>query len=87
MKNTVYELNTAVALTAAAKAVGAELSEITNETVTLVDGYYEVTFDTEWVRYDCYVDAVTGEVPGIMTEPVPFEDYEQTMTAPECKAA
>ncbi len=87
MKNTVYELNTAVALAAAVKAVGAELSEITNETVTLVDGCYEVTFDTDWVRYDCYVDAVTGEVPGIMTEPVPAEFEEQTVSASEHKAA
>ena len=34
------------------------------------DGLYEVTFETDWMRYDCYVDAADGEVLGFDQAPV-----------------
>ena len=46
-------------------------SEITDEEIKLDNGYYEVRFTSNWLQYDCYVDAATGEVPGITTMPLP----------------
>ena len=42
-----------------------------SEEITLDNGYYEVRFTSDWLQYDCYVDAATGEVPGITTMPLP----------------
>ena len=72
MKNNIYELNltAAVALSEAARSAGVNTNEITDEEITLDNGYYEVRFTSDWLQYDCYVDA-TGEVPGITTMPLP----------------
>ena len=71
MKNNIYELNltAAVALSEAARSAGVDTDEITDEEITLDNGYYEVRFTSDWLQYDCYVDAATGEVPGITTMP------------------
>ena len=73
MKNNIYELNltAAVALSEAARSAGVNTNEITDEEITLNNGYYEVRFTSNWLQYDCYVDAATGEVPGITTMPLP----------------
>ena len=73
MKNTVYELNVpaAAALKAAAECAGVDTNEIIAEEVTLDNGYYEVRFTSDWMEYDCYVDAATGEVPGLTALPLP----------------
>jgi len=73
MKNNVYELNltAAVALSEAARSAGVNTTEITDEEITLDNGYYEVRFTSDWLQYDCYVDAATGEVPGITSMPLP----------------
>ena len=73
MKNNIFELNltAAVALSEAARSAGVETNEITDEEITLDNGYYEVRFTSNWLQYDCYVDAATGEVPGITTMPLP----------------
>ena len=73
MKNNIYELNltAAVALSEAARSAGVNTNEITDEEITLDNGYYEVRFTSDWLQYDCYVDAATGEVPGITTMPLP----------------
>lgn len=73
MKNNIYELNltAAVALSEAARSAGVNTNEITDEEITLNNGYYEVRFTSNWLQYDCYVDAATGEVPGIITMPLP----------------
>ena len=73
MKNNIYELNltAAVALSEAARSAGVKTTEITDEEITLDNGYYEVRFTSNWLQYDCYVDAATGEVPGITTMPLP----------------
>lgn len=73
MKNNIFELNltAAVALSEAARIAGVKTTEITDEEITLDNGYYEVRFTSNWLQYDCYVDAATGEVPGITTMPLP----------------
>ena len=45
--------------------------EAGNIAVRRTDGLYEVTFESDWMRYDCYVDAIDGEVLGFDCEPLP----------------
>ena len=73
MKNNIFELNltAAVALSEAARSAGVDVSEIADEEITLDNGYYEIRFTSDWMEYDCYVDAATGEVPGITSMPLP----------------
>ena len=73
MKNNVYgqNLTAAVALSEAARSAGVNRSEITGEEITLDNGYYAIRFNCLWMRYDCYVDAATGDVPGISATPLP----------------
>ena len=33
------------------------------------------SFNTDWSRYDCFVDAATGEVVGFNSEPYIDSDY------------
>lgn len=35
----------------------------------------EVTFHTDWMRYDCYVD-LSGAVLGFLTEPMPVPELD-----------
>ncbi len=70
MTNTVYELTAAVALNAAARAAGVDVTEITDHEIRLSEGYYEIRFTGKWARYDCFVDAATGFVPGLMSAPL-----------------
>lgn len=42
---------------------------------TLEDGYYVLEFTADELHYTCYVDAKTGEVPGLTFEPVGIESY------------
>ena len=73
MKNNVYgrNLTAAAALSEAARSAGVNESEITGEEITLDNGYYEVRFTSNWLQYDCCVDAATGDVPGISAAPLP----------------
>lgn len=34
----------------------------------------ELTFHTDWMRYDCYVD-LSGAVLGYLTEPMPVSEF------------
>lgn len=73
MKNNVYgrNLTAAAALSEAARSAGVNESEITGEEITLDNGYYAIRFNCLWLQYDCYVDAATGDVPGISAAPLP----------------
>ena len=44
--------------------------EVLSADVSLADGLYEVLLHSEWMDYDCYVDAATGEVLGLQSAPV-----------------
>ena len=37
--------------------------------VSYADGLYEVLLHSEWMDYDCYVDASNGEVLGFQSQP------------------
>ena len=52
MTNNVYELNltAAVALSEAARSAGVNTNEITDEEITLDNGYYEVRFTSDWLQ-------------------------------------
>ena len=41
------------------------------------DGVWELGFDSNELRYDCYVDAESGEVLGVDFRPVPVEAYPE----------
>lgn len=64
-------LTAEAALREAAHTAGVDRTDIRDEEVTLDDGYYEVRFLSDWMQYDCYVDAATGEVPGLTATPCP----------------
>ena len=34
---------------------------------------YYISFSTSWLRYDCYVNAFSGEVVGCSFEPIEYE--------------
>lgn len=44
--------------------------EVCNINVRHTDGLYEVTFESDWMRYDCYVDENDGEVLGFDLAPL-----------------
>ena len=37
--------------------------------MSYADGLYEVLLHSEWMDYDCYVDASNGEVLGFQSQP------------------
>ncbi len=47
--------------------------EVLSADVSFSDNLYEVIIHSEWMDYDCYVDASNGEVLGFQSTPV--EEY------------
>lgn len=43
--------------------------EVLSADVSYTDGLYEVLLHSEWMDYDCYVDASNGEVLGFQSQP------------------
>lgn len=43
--------------------------EVLSADVSYADGLYEVLLHSEWMDYDCYVDAFNGEVLGFQSQP------------------
>lgn len=46
------------------------------------DGLYEIVVHTPYLKYEAYVDAQTGEVLGLNTEPLP---YPETLSLCSCE--
>lgn len=45
--------------------------------IELEGNVYELQLRGEWMKYDCFVDALTGDVLGLDCEPyIDFEDYD-----------
>ena len=61
-----------MALCAAAKEAGITQQEMRNTLVSHGNGLFEISFSTEWMSYDCYVDEETLEVLGFDYKPVPL---------------
>lgn len=59
------------AILAAVEYAGLTEQEVYDVSVRSTDGLYEVTFATDWMRYDCYVDAADYEVLGFDSAPIP----------------
>lgn len=43
--------------------------EVLSADVSYADGLYEVLLHSEWMDYDCYVDASNGEMLGFQSQP------------------
>ncbi|SFP93666.1 hypothetical protein SAMN04487928_11284 [Butyrivibrio proteoclasticus] len=57
---------------AAAREIGISEGNMLNVFVTYQHGIYEVTFTTEWMTYDMFIDENTMEVLGIDYRPIPI---------------
>ena len=67
-------LNTYLARIAAEYA-GVALKDMQELQITRDGTLAELTFHTDWMRYDCYVD-LSGAVLGYLTEPMPVPDLD-----------
>lgn len=61
----------AMALRAAAREAGVSEHAMRNTLVSNKDGLFEISFSTEWMMYECYVDEQSLDVLGFDYRPVP----------------
>ena len=62
MTNDIISISSAIQ--AAADYAGFSTEDIRCTEKHYANGLFEIGFDTDWSRYDCFVDAATGEVLG-----------------------
>ncbi len=67
-------LNTYLARIAAEYA-GVALEDMQELQISRAGTLAELTFHTDWMRYDCYVD-LSGAVLGYLTEPMPVPELD-----------
>lgn len=67
MTNDIISISSAIQ--AAADYAGFATGDIRCTEKHYAAGLFETCFDTDWSRYDCFVDAVSGEVVGFSSEP------------------
>ncbi len=67
-------LNTYLARIAAEYA-GVALEDMQELQISRDGTLAELTFHTDWMRYDCYVD-LSGAVLGYLTEPMPVPELD-----------
>ena len=58
------------ALTLALNAEGLFREEIFRYHSSLEEGLYHIFFCTDWLHYEFYISAATGELLGLNTEPI-----------------
>lgn len=73
---TSHVIDPQVAVAAAVLYGNLRSREVLSADVSLSGGLYEVLLHSEWMDYDCYVDASNGEVLGFQSQPA-----EQTLGA------
>ncbi len=66
---TAHVIDPQVAVAAAVLYGNLRNREVLSADVSLADGLYEVLLHSEWMDYDCYVDASNGEVLGFQSQP------------------
>ena len=66
---TAHVIDPQVAVAAAVLYGNLRSREVLSADVSLADGLYEVRLHSEWMDYDCYVDASNGEVLGFQSQP------------------
>ena len=79
MKNNNIIINAAEALKAVLNELHLNSADVEFYDFKLEDSLYEMVVYTTWMRYTCYVDAETGEVVGLSSEPMllhPTEQYD-----------
>ena len=67
---TAHVIDPQVAVAAAVLYGNLRNREVLSADVSYADGLYEVLLHSEWMDYDCYVDASNGEVLGFQSQPV-----------------
>ena len=73
---TAHVIDPQVAVAAAVLYGSLRSREVLSADVSFADGLYEVLLHSEWMDYDCYVDASNGEVLGFQSQPA-----EETLRA------
>ena len=58
------------ALERALQETGLDRQQVYRVRCTLDGGLYDIRFCTDWLRYQLYLDAESGEVLGLDTEPM-----------------
>lgn len=71
--NTTFNITAEAARLIALHEAGLDSAVFHSE--TLADGLWELEFTADELWYTCYVDAETGEAPGLTFAPVPVESY------------
>jgi len=66
---TSHGIDPQVAVAAAVLYGNLRSREVLSADVSYADGLYEVLLHSEWMDYDCYVDASSGEVLGFQSQP------------------
>ncbi len=66
---TSHVIDPQVAVAAAVLYGNLRSREVLSADVSFADGLYEVLLHSEWMDYDCYVDASNGEVLGFQSQP------------------
>lgn len=77
MKNNNIIINAAEALKAVLNELHLNSTDVEFYDFKLEDSLYEMAVYTTWMRYTCYVDAETGEVVGLSSEPMLLHPTEQ----------
>lgn len=66
---TAHVIDPQVAVAAAVLYGNLRSREVLSADVSFADGLYEVLLHSEWMDYDCYVNASNGEVLGFQSQP------------------
>ena len=85
MNNNNYSIDLNTALRLACLEVGLENAAL--ESAKLAGGYWELELSADEMRYDCFVDAESGEVCGLDFYPVPVEEYPAELQEPAGRKA
>ncbi|RKM61048.1 hypothetical protein D6855_03880 [Butyrivibrio sp. CB08] len=64
---------------AAANEVGISEREMKGILVTQRDGFFEITFSTEWMMYDMYVEEESMMVLGVDFRPIPVNSLLESL--------
>ena len=72
--NTSDRLTKEQALLIALNDAGIENNEFRCLSNCYRDGFFQIAIWTPYLKYEFFVDAVSGDVAGIATEPVPYQE-------------
>ena len=74
MRKKTVRLSAARALELTADQAGIELAGLRAVDLNVdPEGLYDIGFQDDWMKYICYIDCLTGEVRGFISEPLDIE--------------